>query len=209
MRLTTRTALEIAGHEGIVRQAYKDSVGVWTWSVGITSASGHDVEKYIDNPQPLRKCIDVWLWVLDQYADDVREVFEGQDITEAQFAAALSFHWNTGAIKRASWVKHWLAGDKAKARKRFMDWRKPSSIIPRREQERDLFFDGKWSNDGSMIEYTRLTSSHSPVWGSAVRRDVSAVIANAINPPQPEPKKATGFAALIRWIIMILKGRTQ
>ena len=189
MKITTRVALEIATHEAIIRQAYKDSVGVWTWSVGLTSATGHDVERYIDNPQPIRKCLEVWLWAMENYADDVREVFAGHDLTEAQFAAALSFHWNTGAIKRASWVKHWKAGKVAKARSAFMSWRKPAAIIPRREAERDLFFDGVWSNNGSMTEYTRLTSRHKPDWGSGKRIDVSGNISAILMPERPIPHK--------------------
>ena len=175
--LTTRICLEVAAHEAVIRQAYKDSVGVWTWSVGITSASGHKVERYIDNPQPLRKCLDVWIWLMqEKYLPAVLEAFRGHELTEAQLGAALSFHWNTGAIKRASWVKKWKAGDIAGARKSFMDWRKPKAIIPRREKERDLFFDGKWSNNGSMTEYTKLTPSKRPDWGSAKRIDASAAI---------------------------------
>ena len=46
-------AMEVAGHEAIIRQAYKDSKGIWTWSVGLTSATGHVVERYIGKPQSL------------------------------------------------------------------------------------------------------------------------------------------------------------
>jgi GH24 family phage-related lysozyme (muramidase) len=165
-------ALEIASHEAIVRQAYKDSVGKWTWSAGLTSATGHDVERYIGKPQTLEKCLAVYAWALENYAEEVRKAFAGYSLTKAQFAGALSFHWNTGAIKRASWVKLWKAGDIAGARKAFMEWNKPAEIIPRRQKECDLFFNCKWSNDGTMIEYTRLTSKSTPVWSSAKRINV-------------------------------------
>lgn len=190
MHVTYRVALEVACHEAIVRQAYKDSQNVWTWSVGLTSATGHDVTRYIGKPQPLEHCLAIYAWALEKYADDVREAFAGHDLTEAQFAAALSFHWNTGAIKRASWVKHFKAGDLTMARKRFTDWRKPPEIIPRRRKERDLFFDGKWSNDGTMTEY-RVTSRHTPDWKSArkinVERELRAVFPGA--DPQPLPPR--------------------
>lgn len=165
-------ALEVFTHEGLVRQAYKDSVGVWTWSVGLTNATGHDVERYIDNPVPIDRCLEVAIWALQRYADDVVEAFGDYPLTKAQFAAALSFHWNTGAIKRATWVKQVKAGNDKAARKSFMAWRKPAEIIGRRTKERDLFFDGKWSNDGKITEYTRLTSNHTPVWSSAQRVDI-------------------------------------
>lgn len=186
-------ALEIASHEAIVRQAYKDSVGVWTWSVGLTSATGHNVERYIGKPQPLEHCLKIFIWALEKYARDVNEAFAGMALTKAQFAAALSFHWNTGAIKTAAWVKKFKAGDKAGARKAFMDWRKPAAIIPRREKERDLFFDGKWSNNGTMTEYTRVKANGTPDWSSAKRINVEKQLRAAIlgreatSPVAPQP----------------------
>ncbi len=166
-------AMEIASHEAIIRQAYKDSVGVWTWSVGLTSASGHDVTRYIGKPQPLRHCLAVYVWALEKYADDVREAFSGHSLSKAQFAGALSFHWNTGAIKRATWVRKWKAGDVRGARKAFMDWRKPREIVPRRRRECALFFAGQWHGDGKMTEFTRLTRRSTPDWSSARRIDVA------------------------------------
>ena len=32
--ITHRVTLEVVTHEGLVPEAYKDSVGVWTWSLG-------------------------------------------------------------------------------------------------------------------------------------------------------------------------------
>jgi GH24 family phage-related lysozyme (muramidase) len=188
-KITTRVALEVAHHEAVIRQAYKDSVGKWTWSVGLTNASGHNVERYIDSPQPLSKCLEVFVWALERYAEDVREVFSGYDLTEEQFAAALSFHWNTGAIKRASWVKHWKSGDYRTARKRFMDWKRPPEIEERRKAERDLFFVGVWHNQGTMPEYTRVHSNHTPDWSSRVERDVSATLRNLLEPSAVTPAK--------------------
>lgn len=174
--LTYKIAVEVASHEAIIRQAYKDSVNVWTWSAGLTSMSGHKVERYIGNPQTMRRCLEVYIWALDNYADVVRSVFEGVELSEHEMGGALSFHWNTGAIARATWAKRFKAGDRAGARQAFMNYRKPEAIIPRREKERDLFFDGKWSGKGRVVEYTRLTSRHTPIWSSAVNVDVSAML---------------------------------
>ena len=190
MRIDADVAMELASHEGLVRQAYKDSVGIWTWSIGITSATGHDVTRYIGKPQKLEHCLAIYVWALEKYAKDVRDAFASKPLNKHQFAAALSFHYNTGAIKRASWVKKWLAGDVAGARKSFMDWRKPTEIIPRRQAERDLFFDGKWSNKGTVTEYTRLTVSNTPVWSSAVRTDIRpAMVAVFSQNAAPAPAK--------------------
>ncbi|MBC24416.1 MAG: hypothetical protein CMJ32_10945 [Phycisphaerae bacterium] len=186
MEITPRVAMEVASHEGVVRQAYKDSVGVWTWSVGLTSATGHNVRRYIDNPQPLEKCLSIFVWALNNYAEAVRAEFEGHVMSEAQFAAALSFHWNTGAIRSASWCDYWKAGNMAEARERFMQWRKPSEIIPRRTAEAKLLFDGVWSSDGKMTEYTRLTSNHTPVWSSAQRVEIDDTLQRLLGSTEPE-----------------------
>ncbi|MBS7546263.1 lysozyme [Ancylobacter oerskovii] len=186
-------ALELASHEGLVRQAYKDSVGVLTWSIGVTNASGHKVDRYIGKPQTLEHCLAVYVWLLEaKYAPAVRSAFKGRSLTKAQFAAALSFHYNTGAIGRADWVKEWVAGDVAGARKAIMNWCTPKEITARRMAERDLFFDGKWSNDGRVTEYIRVTAKMTPDWGSGKRIDARAAIAAALGdkPAAPAPTAA-------------------
>ena len=197
--ITYRVALELVTHEGLIRQAYRDSVDVWTWSVGITSASGHDVERYIGKPQSMEWCLEIYVWALERYAEDVRRAFAGHELTEAQFAAALSFHYNTGGIARASWVRLFKAGQIEEARDAFMLWRKPPEILGRRRAERDLFFDGKWSQTGEITEYTRVTSrGGTPDWGSAKRVNIEAVLRRVMgealdpdpvtppSPPDPE-----------------------
>jgi GH24 family phage-related lysozyme (muramidase) len=178
-RINYRMALEVASHEAVIRMAYKDSVGVWTWSVGLTAATGHDVTRYIGKPATLQHCLDIYVWALRNYARQVDQAFKGCRLTDEQYAAALSFHWNTGAIKRASWVKHFKAGNVAKARSAFMLYKKPPEIIGRRKKERDLFFDGKWSSRGTMTEFTRLTSRSTPVWKSAKVIDVRVELRQA------------------------------
>lgn len=172
-------AMEVAAHEAVIRQAYKDSVGVWTWSVGLTGATGHDVTRYIGKPATMQKCMDIYVWALENYADAVRRAFGNTLLTKEEFAGALSFHWNTGAIGKASWVKHFKAGNKTQARANIMLYNKPAAIIGRRTKERDLIFSGKWSGKGRMTEYTRLTSRHTPVWASAVSVDVSKELQKA------------------------------
>lgn len=194
-RVSYKAALEIITHEAIVRQAYRDSVGVWTWSVGLTSNSGHLVERYIGKPQPMTHCLAVFVWALGRYAAEVDKAFNDRDLTEAQFAAALSFHWNTGSIGKATWVKKWLAGDVAGARKAFMQWNKPPEIVGRREQECSLFFDGEWSQTGRVIEWTRVKGNGQIDWGSGqavnIEADLKAAMVTATQ-PQPDLEPPTG-----------------
>lgn len=209
MEITYKMALEVITHEAIVRQAYKDSVGVWTWGVGLTSKSGHSVERYIGNPQPMQKVLEVFVWALQKYADDVEAAFAPVKLTEAQKAAALSFHWNTGAIKTATWVKSFKQGNIAAAKKEIMNWKTPAEIIPRREAERDLFFDGKWSQNGKAVEYTKLTSKSTPVWSSRTTVDIEAPLKaamgqNATEKPA-ESDKEDAATKLLRVIFELLK----
>lgn len=189
-------AMELIGHEAVIRQAYRDSVGVWTWAVGMTNATGHTVQRYIDKPAPMIHCMRVFVWALKNYSHAVDRAFAGFPISKAQYAAACSFHWNTGAIEKAEWVKLFKQGRVTEARKSMLEnWDNPPEIRGRREKEAALFFDGKWSGNGVTVEYTKLTKNHTPVWKSGVKVDVSKELRQAFGeqmavhpdvPMQPE-----------------------
>jgi lysozyme len=171
--LTARAAMELIGHEAIVCEAYKDSQRIWTWGIGVTDASGHKVARYIDHPQSVERCLEVYIWLLRaKYLPAVRKAFAGHVLTEAQLAAALSFHYNTGAILTAKWVGDWKAGNIAKAREEFMTWRHPEAIVPRRQKECDLFFDGRWSSDGKASVIPVSKPSYQPSFRGLKRVDV-------------------------------------
>ena len=170
--LTPRIVGEILQHEGLAREAYRDSIGVWTWSVGITDASGHRVARYRDNPQTIERCLEVFVWLLTtRYLPAVNAAFRAFDPTEPQLAAALSFHYNTGAITRASWLNSFLTGDAEAALEAILDWRRPPEILPRRRRERDLFFDAKWSGDGTVAVYEVAKPGYRPVQPRRVEID--------------------------------------
>lgn len=197
IEIDEQSALEIVFHEAIIRQAYKDSKNIWTWGPGITSASGHSVERYIGNPQPMERVLEVYLWLLrTKYVPEVLEAFEGTTLTRAQFTAAVSFHWNTGAIKRASWVRSWKAGKKLLAYEQFLLYKKPPEIIARRKKERDLFFEGKWHNDGRATEYTQVNRKGYPVWGSAKKVDIRPILRKLMeNAGEPQPMAPVALVA--------------
>ena len=176
-KLTTRGAIEIASHEGVVLEAYLDSVGIWTWGIGVTDASGHRVSRYKDKPSSVERAVEVFQWLLDvRYVPDVLDAFDGRTLTEAQLAAATSFHYNTGAIERATWVKLWLAGKVSDARESFLEWRFPPEILPRRQKEAALFFDGKWG-DGQALIYPVRKPSYRPDFAKGRRVDIRGMLA--------------------------------
>lgn len=178
--ITARVALEIVTHEAIVLEAYRDSVGVWTWGVGVTEASGHAVGRYRDAPQTVAHVVKVFAWLLrEKYLPPVLRAFDGFPLTEAQTAAALSFHYNTGAIGRASWVGLAKAGRTEAAKTSFMEWRKPPEIVERRRKERDLFFEGKWSQTGKVLILPVSKPSYHPNFRAGRSIDITADLAAA------------------------------
>jgi lysozyme len=184
--LTPRIVLELLAHEGLVREAYRDSQGVWTWSVGITDASGHRVGRYRDNPQPLERCLAIYLWLLEtRYLPPVLAAFGDHDPSEHELGGALSFHYNTGGIARAEWLRRFLAGEPEAARRAFLAWSRPRAIIPRRRRERDLFFDGAWSGDGACLAYEVAKPAYQPVRGRRI--EIAATLARLMGEATPTP----------------------
>lgn len=181
--LSERTLLEIAEHEGLVLSAYRDSVGVLTWGFGVTNASGHTVDRYVNAPSTIERAVEVFEWLLrTRYLPQVQAAFRGRELTEAQLTAALSFHWNTGAIMQADWVQSFVLGRRDRAWLEFMHWSRPREIIARRKAERDLFFNGRWSGDGVVTIYDRVNPKQprNPVWSSARLIDIKDEVRAAL-----------------------------
>lgn len=171
--LTANACMELISHESIVLEAYKDSQEIWTWGIGVTDASGHNVERYIDNPQSIEHVLDIFIWLLrGVYLPAVKRVFSGYTLSEAQLAAALSFHYNTGAIGRATWVSLWKSGHPDMARTHFMDWVHPASVTERRQEECNLFFDDTWSNNGTALVIPVSKPSYHPDFHHAARVNI-------------------------------------
>lgn len=179
--LTEKTLLEIGEHEGLVLETYLDSENVPTWGFGVTDASGHKVARYWGKQSTVERAVQIYEWLLrTKYLPDVLAAFKGRELTEAQLTAALSFHWNTGAIGRADWAKSFLRGQRDLAWTQFMQWSRPREIIARRKAERDLFFDGRWSGDGVVLMYERVRTSGTPDWSSARQIDIKDEVRAAL-----------------------------
>lgn len=180
-QFTVRGVSEIFSHEAIVREMYLDSKKVETWAAGLTAASGINVRQYKDNPASMQVCVSESVERMKtRYAPRVLAAFAGRTLSEAQFHAALSFDWNTGAITRADWVKSFMAGRIAQAYDEIMNWKSPPEIEERRKKERELFFVGTWTGDGRVTEYQVNKPSYTPRWSSAKKVDVTTEIRIAL-----------------------------
>ena len=173
--MSTRTARAVAYlgmEEGLCLEAYRDTGNVWTWALGVTDASGHKVSRYINNPQPLDKALEVSVWLIkEKYLPTVEKAFK-TTLTEPQLAAALSFHWNTGAIGRAQWVKDFNNGNRQKAYDGFLQWTSRGLLEGRRKRERELFFNNKWPTDLRANLYPVNPQTHRPITSKPTKVDL-------------------------------------
>ena len=180
--LTARVLLEIMHHEAIVLEAYKDSVGVWTWSVGLADTGGHNARAYKDKPQSLEAALKAFVVaVRAKYGPEVEKAFAGVPLSEARYAAALLFHYNTGAIGSTGWVRLIREGKPIEARA-FLEthYLNGGTLKSRRLAEAALFFDGKWQGDGTALVIPVSKPSYQPAFGRAKRVDARAAVAEAM-----------------------------
>jgi lysozyme len=199
MKVSDKGVAELLSHEAMVTSPYRDSVGVWTVGVGHTASAGKP------NPQtmakgtevPLGELVALFRRDLAKYEADVNNAVK-VDLKQHEFDALVSFHFNTGAIARASLVKNLNAGDRMGAAEGMLEWKKPAEIIERRRKEMKLFRDGKYSNDGKCSIYPADRNGRVQ-WGSGRRVLVASLIAHAPAPaPKPEPPPAPAPAPAFR-----------
>jgi lysozyme len=139
-------------HEGVVLRAYRDVAGVWTIGAGLTAASGVVTPKHglTITKEEASRLLDLAL--TRNYAPAVRNAMPGA--VQHEFDGGVSFHFNTGAIGRASWVDAWRRRDKEAVRKGLAKWVKGGGkVLPglqrRRKEEADLINYGVYSaSDG-------------------------------------------------------------
>lgn len=184
MKVSLSGAMEIIAHEAIVLTAYKDSVGVKTIGVGHTRNAGGLDPATFTGKLTVKQAFDLFRTDLAKYERRVNEAFTAP-LKQHEFDAAVSFDFNTGAIKKATWVKLFNAGNRTAAIKAIMEWRKPAEIIPRREKEQKLFGTGLYSGDGTALVYDKFP-------GKARRVNLVAEFAGIpayIDPAPKSPQK--------------------
>jgi lysozyme len=81
---------------------------------------------------------------LSRYAADVARALDQAPVTQAQFDAMVSFHYNTGAIARATLTQKHKAGDFDGAAREFARWNKAGGrvlkgLVRRRAAEAELY----------------------------------------------------------------------
>lgn len=147
MQVSQKGIAALIAHEGIVPGPYLDSVGVWTYGIGHTAAAGYPNPASLPRGVPadldaaLAEVFKVFTDDLEAYAEAVSRAIR-VPVAQHEFDAAVSFHYSTGRISTATWVKTLNVGSRERAADQIMNWRSPAEIIPRREDEQTLFRDG-------------------------------------------------------------------
>ena len=196
MKTSDKGIVALMIHEGIVPGPYLDSVGVWTYGIGHTEAAGSPDPTKMKRGMPadldaaLTSVFAVFRRDLAKYEAEVAKRLP--DAKQHEFDAAVSFHYNTGAIARATWVRTLSIGDVALAARQIMDWRKPPEIIKRREAERDLLLLGKYPTGA--VTVWDVTDAGRVIWKPAMRLPAEYALAmlrgdKATAKPAPEPAK--------------------
>lgn len=170
MKTSDKGIAALMQHEGIVPGPYFDSKGIQTYGVGHTADAGAPDPADLPAGMPedldteLRRVFDVFSTDLPKYEADVDRAIK-VPVTQHEFDAAVSFHYNTGAIGTATWVKTLNGGDRAKAAEQIMNWTKPEEIIPRREAEQRLFRDGIYPSEPIVV--WQVNTSRHVIWSPA------------------------------------------
>ncbi|MCJ2112979.1 lysozyme [Methylobacterium sp. E-025] len=132
---TGRAALRMREGDRLV--AYRDSVGVLTISVGVTTASGLiTVTPGLTITQAQSDAL--FATAVEKYVAPVR-VALSREVPQEFFDACCSLAYNIGpvAFTHSSVVRLANAGNLPAAIEAFLMWNKPAAIISRRQAERD------------------------------------------------------------------------
>lgn len=207
MRTSDKGIVALISHEGVVPAPYYDSVNVLTWGVGHTKAAGEPNPAKMPLTMPadidaaLVRVFEVFQKDLERYEADVRRAIK-VPVEQHEFDAAVSFHYNTGAIAKASWVKHLNEGNRNMAARSIMNWKKPPAIIPRRTAERDLFQKGKYPTGKIAIWSTNGRGKLAGVTGSMGSGEALSLLRGSAarsagrSDKKPSGNPAKGVAAL-------------
>lgn len=147
----------VRSFEGRALKAYRDSVGVWTIGYGNTNYDKWAVSY-------LGKAIGAGMTITEDqaeyllresirrgYAPMCGKVMPGA--TPNALDAGISFHYNTGAIARASWVKLYNSKQMASVRASLLSWNKAggkvlAGLTRRRNREASMILTSDYGPEG-------------------------------------------------------------
>lgn len=138
-RMSDVGALALLAREAITLVSYKDTKGVWTIGVGHTAAAGGiKPGKGVTLPS-IEAALALYLVDLAKYEAEVAKAVK-VTLTQAQFDALVSWHFNTGAVGKASFIPRLnackLPADIANVGAAGLNqWKANPEVVGRRDQE--------------------------------------------------------------------------
>jgi lysozyme len=144
--MINQASLEIVKEfEGCKLTAYKCPAGVWTIGYGTTAAAFVGVEPKVGMTITQAEAEKYLKLAIKKFAEAIKPAIT-QPINENEFGAFVSLAYNigSGAFKKSSALRHFNAGDKAKAADAILMWNKAggkvlAGLTRRRAAERALF----------------------------------------------------------------------
>lgn len=116
MRTSPYGVALLPNHETVVPSPYLDGVGVWTFGIGHTATTGAPISPSLprgmlaDLVGALAQVFEVFRYYLVRYEASVTSALERMPMTQAQFDAAVLFHFDTEDIGHAVWFDLWRRG---------------------------------------------------------------------------------------------------
>lgn len=198
MQLSDKGLAFLEAHEGVVLKAYRDPVGIWTIGAGLTSASGVIKVRpgmIISKDEASRLLRDA---LRRNYEPSVAKAMPAA--AQHEFDAGTSFHWNTGAIGKATWVKRWRAkADAALIKAGLLAWSKGGGrVLPglkrRREEEAVMLLEGRYVGVDTKLVLKAADRKGSALarWGVVLDADEIARIRDGFRKLGYEPGPDTG-----------------
>lgn len=181
----------IRSFEGRALRAYQDSVGVWTIGYGNTNMDANAVREFgkiargkTITPEQAER---VFVQSIRTGYEPAVEAVLGKG-TQPAFDAGSSFHYNTGAIKKAGWPGALMRGDKALARTSLMSWNHAggsvlAGLTRRRAREWAMCDTGNYGPEGKEGPLDLETHRQLPPVGA-----VDPVGAPPVVPVHPTPE---------------------
>jgi lysozyme len=151
----------IRSFEGRALRAYQDSVGVWTIGYGNTNFDANAVKELGKIGRGLTITADQ---AETLFVESIRHGYEpavskrlaplGVALTQGTYDAGSSFHYNCGAIMKATWPTALIQGDKSLARTSILSWNKAKgTVLPgltrRRKREWSMIDIGDYGPEGA------------------------------------------------------------
>lgn len=200
MKTSTEGLIALVSHEGIVLTRYLDSVKVWTIGVGHTKAAGGIDPETFTGTLTMKQALDMLRTDIVKYENAVNAAVK-VPLAQHEFDALVSFHYNTGAIARATLTKTLNAGNKKQAGEQFMNWVKPQSIYGRRKAEMNLFLTGEYPPP--VATAYPADASGKVLWNKGTRVNVEQLLSTTRPtipaadpvPPPPHPIDAPAVIA--------------